>query len=290
MIRKSKYTFLFIRNGEYLIYNSARNSFWTVNEYVCNLIDTLRIEDESLIDDEEKKSQISKLHSLGILSTETEDEAVVNRIRIRNLIDFYSTENIGITLLPTISCNLACPYCFEGRKPQGIMTALTCDKIIDFINSHSNAKALSLTWYGGEPLLGIMAIEYFLQKLKELANIPLATHSIVTNGTLLDSKHWDIFKEYPLTNIQITLDGKKETHDKRRIRHDGTGTYDIIMNNILKFVDEFPNVQMSVRVNIDKENFNEFMPVYNHVISMFPDKKNIYPKIRKQSQWQSQLQ
>lgn len=276
MIRKSKYTFLFIRNGEYLIYNAARNSFWAVNEYVYNLIDTLSIEDECLVDDEEKKSQIAKLHSLGILSTEMEDETIVNQIRIRNLIGFYATDTLGITLLPTISCNLACPYCFEQGKPQGMMTTQTCDKVIDFIKNHSNAKYLALTWYGGEPLLGIKVIEYFLHKLKEITNVSLAAHAIVTNGTFLDSKHWDIFKEYPLTNIQITLDGKKETHDKRRIRHDGTGTYDIILDNMRKFADEFPNVQLSVRVNIDKENFNEFMPIYNYIKSIFPDKKNLY--------------
>lgn len=281
MIRKSKYTFLFQRGGENLIYNAARNSFWSVNQNVYDFVASLSINGMDDVADLDTSENVKKLHSLGIVTTEREDESVANQIRLKNYLSAFSSDTIGVTLLPTIWCNLACPYCYEEGKPKGLMSDETCDKVLDFIKSHTKAKWLQLMWYGGEPLLGIKIIERFLSKIDTLGDIKLAGHSLVTNGTFLDSGHWPIFKQVPLSNIQITLDGNKQTHDKRRVRHDGTGTYDLIMRNMVLFANEFPEVNMSVRVNVDRNNCDEFMDVYDSVKEALPEKKNlhIYPGI-----------
>lgn len=264
-----KRNFLFQREGENLIYNAARNSFWSVNQNVYDFVASLSINGMDDVADLDMSENVKKLHSLGIVTTEREDESVANQIRLKNYLSAFSSDTIGVTLLPTIWCNLACPYCYEEGKPQGLMSDETCDKVLDFIKCHTKAKWLQLMWYGGEPLLGIKIIERFLSKIDTLGDIKLAGHSLVTNGTFLDSDHWPIFKQVPLSNIQITLDGNKQTHDKRRVRHDGTGTYDLIMRNMVLFANEFPDVNMSVRVNVDRNNCDEFMDVYEYAKCLF---------------------
>lgn len=75
---------------------------------------------------------------------------------------------------------------------------------------------------------------------------------IVTNGYCIDESTISLFKEAKINHCQITLDGTEETHDKRRIFSDGSGTFSTIINNIIKYGDSIPN--LVIRVNIDKDN------------------------------------
>lgn len=264
-----------------MIYNAFHNNFWEVNEYVYNLIENIHIECEDDIQDEEQRQQIAKLHTLGIISTEIEDTQIVDKLRLNNLMQTFSTDTIAVTLLPTVTCNLVCPYCFERNKPKGIMSEDICDEVVNFIKGHKLAKNLSLTWYGGEPLIGYMVIERFLDRIKDLENINMNFHSLITNATLLTADRWKVFKTHPLDHVQITLDGNRQTHNQRRIRHDGSGTFDDIIRNVKSFSEEFPDTHISFRVNIDRNNAHEFMEVYEYVKSIFFGKKNlqIYPGI-----------
>ena len=69
-----------------------------------------------------------------------------------------------LTLVPTIACNLRCPYCFEKSKPKGVISNETCDKIIDFIKRDKRNPCLDLNWFGGEPLLAINQIESLVSR------------------------------------------------------------------------------------------------------------------------------
>ena len=276
MIRKSRYTFLVNRDDTYLIYSSARNSFWSVSKYVYDLVENFDNLNGNEEFSEEVEGQIAKLHSLGIISTEEEDDRIVNKLRLRRQLKSFSTDCIGLTLLPTMACNLNCPYCFEHEKNSDCMTEETMGKVVDFIKSHESANSLDLTWFGGEPMVAYKVMEPFLDKIHDLERIKLVRHGMVTNGTLLTEERWGVFEKYPLNYIQITLDGNKETHDKKRIRHDGTGTYDEITSNMKAFVEKFPKTSLSVRVNIDRNNACEFMQVYNDLKEIFGDKKNLY--------------
>lgn len=73
-----------------------------------------------------------------------------------------------------------------------IMNLATCDHVLDFIKGHKLARYLQLTWYGGEPLIGAAVIKHF--------------------------------------HIQVTLDGMENTHDKRRMRNDKSGTFRTILD------------------------------------------------------------
>ena len=279
-IRKSRYCFLINKDDTYLVYLSSTNSFYKINSYVADLIDKTNI-DVADIDKEDNSDEIKSLRKLKILTTETEDNNLADLLRIKFLMHSYSKESLGLVIAPTLACNLRCPYCFEKHKRHGLMDAKTCDSVIDFINSHTFAKTFSLTWYGGEPLLGADAIRRILSKIGEVKDIKLTSHGMVTNATLLTGKNIELFREHPLDSLQVTLDGAQPTHDTKRIYADGRGSYTDIMRNLKEYTAAYPDTNISIRVNIDKDNADQFMTVYDTIKDMFPDKRNIsvYPGI-----------
>lgn len=281
-LRKSRYCFLIKDGDHHLAYSSARNSFHAVSEYVYDLICHTSIS----LDEIEKlpnAQEIETLHTLGLLVTEEEDNRIVDNLRLHYLRNSFSSSALNLTVIPTLGCNLKCPYCFEKNKPAGLMSKTVCDNLIKFIKNQKDAKRINITWFGGEPLVGVSVIQYILSELDKLEEQKLSFQSIVTNGTLLQGDVLSVFEKHPLQQIQITLDGKKETHDTKRIRHDGTGTYDTILDNLDQFIIASPDTHVSVRVNIDKTNVEEFMDIYEYLHHRYAGKKNlsVYPGILK---------
>lgn len=160
------------------------------------------------------------------------------------------------------------------------MSDETADKLVEFVKNQINAKYLNITWFGGEPLLYPKRIDYLLERFEKLENIKLQAHSIVTNGTLIDDYVISIFKKYPLTGIQITLDGNRESHNSKRFYNSGKGTFDEILNNMDIFSKECPDTPISVRVNVDNSNRDEYVDVVKVISERFNGRKiSCYPGI-----------
>ena len=96
----------------------------------------------------------------------------------------------------------------------------------------------------------INLIEKIFNFAKEM-QIPV---NIVTNGTTIDNKYYKLLKEHKsnISVVQVTIDGNKSIHDMRRIRADGSGTFDDICNGIDKFLEI--GLKINLRINIDAEN------------------------------------
>ncbi|MDE6791796.1 MAG: SPASM domain-containing protein [Muribaculaceae bacterium] len=227
---------------------------------------------------------IEKLYKTHILATEKEDELFYDKMKIDYLRSSFQTSHLSLTILPTQSCNLRCPYCFEGEKKSVSMTEAVQEAIIKFITTRP-IKTYSITWFGGEPLLRPDIIESILEKLSKYLDKRLTHHSIVTNGTLLNKRAENIFSHFPLDSIQITLDGKKKEHDLLRCDAKGNGTFEIIKKNIITFAKRFPSTHISVRVNVTKDNMTDFYYIYAGVSGWFKangrTNYNIYPGIIK---------
>ncbi|SHH66210.1 uncharacterized protein SAMN02745135_01570 [Caloranaerobacter azorensis DSM 13643] len=128
------------------------------------------------------------------------------------------------------TCNLACKYCYANQGNYGsqdkIMTRTTAKRISDIIISKfSNIS--NITFFGGEPLLGIDAIEEICKNLSE-KNI---AYNIITNLTLIDDKVIEVLNKYNI-KITVSVDGPKEINDFNRVFKNGKGTYDVIAKNI----------------------------------------------------------
>ncbi|MDR1654084.1 MAG: radical SAM protein [Prevotellaceae bacterium] len=231
----SKYIYTFVSSkGEFLIYCSRTNSFLKLTKELFEFISEIK-KDSSLIN-EFDESLISLFVKNKILVVANEDDDYLLERQFEEDTITYSQKTLGLTLVPTLSCNFDCPYCFEEGKRGENMSDETIEHLLTFIRKHEIAKELSITWYGGEPLLAFNIIKKIVDRIENEVNIPIKYHTIVTNGFYFTDKILDFFKKHPLDTIQITLDGKKERHDTiRRQKVTGEGSYDILMNNMITF-------------------------------------------------------
>ncbi len=146
-------------------------------------------------------------------------------------------------LILTDKCNFACKYCFvEGNIKKDYkfssMNEATAKRAIDLFFLNINKKKLKksqIIFYGGEPLLNKdvfkFAVEYIQENQKKISFEHKHTMMIVTNGTFVDEELAVFFKKNDV-EIGISLDGSKEINDQMRIKTDGKGTFEDIINAI----------------------------------------------------------
>ncbi len=196
------------------------------------------------------------LASVGFIVSDDLDERKVFSLQLKNLI--YSPGTANFSVLPTYSCNLACPYCYEGSGEihRGTMGEDMTARIIQGIKTYCmNAAAsnLGLTLYGGEPLLHKKASLQLVKTLGDWAHSAGINFncSMITNGTLLTEETLSEFEPY-LKMVQVTLDGPRQYHDTRRIQKNGKGTYEQIMNAVITARKK--GILVMIRIQVAKDN------------------------------------
>jgi uncharacterized protein len=169
-------------------------------------------------------------------------------------------------IMPTYSCNLRCPYCFQDHMRTDpkfkhllrIMKPDMADRIFKAMpgieESHGvlpeSSARRNVIFFGGEPLLEATRpiVEYFIHKAQSLGGVKF---SAVSNAT--DLHHYkELLGPEKIAFIQVTIDGIPEEHDKRRIYADGSGSFEKIADNISMALDL--GTAISVRMNIDRNN------------------------------------
>ena len=139
-------------------------------------------------------------------------------------------------------CNLKCEYCFASKGNFGgtpmLMSYDIGRKAIDFIieNSH-NRKNIEIDFFGGEPLMNFNVVKQIVEyaRSREEEHGKLFRFTITTNGLLLtDDKIEYINKE--MSNVVLSIDGRKEINDRLRTKKNGKGCYDDIVPKYLKLI------------------------------------------------------
>ena len=250
-MKQSRYSF-FVKNGSQVYaYNSLSNSLaiMTNDEYKCfeSFISRGRDLPESLKE--------SLLEGFFLINDDFDE---IDFIKKRQEKLKNKCEHFSLTIAPTLNCNFRCVYCYEkGHQEYKSMSKETENEIIDYVKKISSGlKSISITWYGGEPLLKQDTIDRISTNLIKIADQKGIKYSsnIVTNGYLIDENVVLLFKKARITRCQITLDGVKENHDKRRFTSKGDGSFDVIINNLEKYGKDLPRTV--IRVNVDKTNQN----------------------------------
>lgn len=101
---------------------------------------------------------------------------------------------------------------------------------------------------------------------------------MITNGFLLTPEKVNQFEDLKIYNLQITIDGLAETHNKRRPLKNNEPTFNRIVQNISHLFQLTTKVAVQIRVNIDSTNTDEYNLIYSYLTKKF-DNKNlmIYP-------------
>ncbi len=138
-------------------------------------------------------------------------------------------------------CNLACPYCFASggsyKGDEALMTLEVGRKAIDFLfNNSFGRKIVEVDFFGGEPLLNFQLIKdvvtYGENKAKEFKKS--IKWSMTTNGVLLDEKVCEFLQKHNVGTV-LSIDGRKQVHDKYRYFKDKSGSYDKVVSNYQSF-------------------------------------------------------
>ena len=141
-------------------------------------------------------------------------------------------------------CNLACKYCFacegEYHGPRGLMSFEVGKKALDYLIEHSGTrKNLEVDFFGGEPSLNFEVVKqlvaYGREKEKETGKNFRFTYT--TNGIILIDEIME-FCNKEMSNVVLSLDGRREVNDRMRTNRGGAGSYDTIVPKFQKFIEK----------------------------------------------------
>jgi uncharacterized protein len=195
------------------------------------------------------------------------------------MIDIYNIINSSISnkvlhliLFPTEACNFRCVYCYETFQYEK-MNAATIEGIKKFLKIRiPELKSLHISWFGGEPLLAMNIIEdisiYILNLLNKYPEC-IFHADITTNAYELTLPIFEKLCQFKIGLYQISFDGPREQHDKKRILANGKGTFDRIWTNLINLKCTDKQVSFLIRLHLDKTN----LP---HIHSFMEDYKKIF--------------
>lgn len=165
----------------------------------------------------------------------------------------FSTDKLHLIILPTEQCNLRCTYCYEDFAV-GRLSEKTTDSIKSLLDKQQEQLSeLHLTWFGGEPLTAKNTVIEILEHIYGLERVAsgrlLFSSSMTTNGILLTPELFTKLLGLGVTGYQITLDGSPRTHDARRVRMGGQGTFKQIYQNLSSFFSSDLDFTLNLRVH-----------------------------------------
>lgn len=242
-----------LSNGEHILLNGLTGLMDMIDEEAYGVVSAYA-EEDCLPSEIMDRIEVIREHFLerGYLTELTRDEELAKAEALAfEMNSQRDPDQWGVVLVPYMGCNYRCTYCFEkeGGYPSRVMTKKQVDAVFKIIKDKI-APGENITLYGGEPLAkeNREIIEYILEKCEEIDNTCFA----VTNAH--DLEHYmDLLGSKKISSLQITVDGPREIHNKRRIAMDGESSYDKIMKNIEKALKE-TDVSVKMRVNVDRRN------------------------------------
>jgi uncharacterized protein len=255
----SFYNFVFEVENRYFLYNTLSTALAQIDEQTANAIRNTDIES---INVEYHEAMFTQHFIVNSRQNEMDEYLYFyNRTRFGK-----SSQSFAVNFIPSYSCNLACPYCMQGQNKENKKITLNdIDKIFTFvettiINANKNDVPILKMYthlYGGEPMLEKDALYYFVDGIASIGRKHQCEniYSMTSNMTLLDDKMIAFIKKYRIST-QVSIDGTKAEHDKRRVLKNGNGTYDMIVNNLCRLKDNNLKDCIVIRLNIDKNNLN----------------------------------
>ena len=167
---------------------------------------------------------------------------------------------VQLMLIPTYGCNLACVYCYQHgvEAEHKLITRDAVDAFFRYVRDSfsGNSKKPFITLFGGEPLINSLAQRQMIEYIVDQCAAGDYELAAVTNGfDFID--YVDILKRAKIKEIQFTLDGSREVHDKRRATANGKGTFDRVIRGMEAAVRAgFP---VNLRTVVDLENIGDLV-------------------------------
>ncbi len=141
------------------------------------------------------------------------------------------------------TCNLNCSYCFASQGKyhgeRAVMSFEVGKAALDFLIENSGTRRnLEVDFFGGEPLMNFDVVKQLVAYAREVEKEKGKNFrfTLTTNGVLIDDDVID-FANREMSNVVLSLDGRKEIHDRYRVDYAGNGSWDRIVPKFQKLVD-----------------------------------------------------
>lgn len=142
------------------------------------------------------------------------------------------------------TCNLNCSYCFASQGKyngeRAVMSFEVGKQALDFLIKNSGTRTnLEVDFFGGEPLMNFQVVKDLVKYAREQEKLHAKNFrfTLTTNGVLIDDEVID-FANREMSNVVLSLDGRKEIHDRFRVDYAGNGSFDKIVPKFQKLVKE----------------------------------------------------
>jgi uncharacterized protein len=159
-------------------------------------------------------------------------------------------------------CNLACRYCFaeegEYHGRRALMSFEVGKKALDFLIANSGQRRnLEVDFFGGEPLMNWQVVKDLVAYGREQEKLhdKKFRFTLTTNGVLLDDEVME-FCNREMANVVLSIDGRKEIHDKMRPFRKGAGSYDLVVPKFRKFAESRHQDKYYVRGTFTRNNLD----------------------------------
>lgn len=233
-------------NGYNIVLDVNSGAVHIVDEVVYDVLPLFETHTESEIESclkgrypveeiREAAAEISQLKEAGELFTPDEYEGYIEGFGNR------PTVVKALCLHIAHDCNLACRYCFaqegEYHGKRALMSFETGKAALDFLIANSgNRRNLEVDFFGGEPTLNFQVVKgltAYGREQEKLHNKKFR-FTLTTNGVLLNEEIME-FANQEMSNVVLSIDGRKAVNDKMRPFPNGTGSYELIVPKFLEF-------------------------------------------------------
>jgi uncharacterized protein len=284
-LKPSNYNRTVAYNQDWLLFNGVSSGLLLLNSSSYQKLLPLLVTPGKIRPDEfadpELVELIDRLEKGRFLVDESFNELEFLRERFRAA---QYGNPVTVTIATTLDCNLGCYYCYEERE-QSNLNRERCDGIFAHIEKLLRAsphKKLYVSWYGGEPMLNIDAIEYLSPRLIDFCEtngIHYNAH-MVTNGTCWPAAADDcvsFVRRHEIKHVQFSFDGLAENHNNRRHylkkEPNRLSSFDALSRTVNSLVG---HASLYLRINVDKGSLPDAYPLVDY----FHEQGWLYPGSR----------
>ena len=186
---------------------------------------------------EECYRQIEELKNAGKLFSKDTFEPMAGELKVRT-----SGVVKALCLHIAHTCNLNCSYCFASQGKyhgeRALMSYEVGKRALDFLVENSGTRRnLEVDFFGGEPLMNFDVVKKLVEYARSIEKEKGKNFrfTLTTNGVLIDEDVID-FANREMSNVVLSLDGRKEVHDRYRVDYAGNGSFEKIVPKFQKLV------------------------------------------------------
>jgi len=243
-------------NGYNIVLDVESGCVHVVDDIVYDLIGGRDVSHYDARQVAEAREEVQELVRTGQLFTEDVYEKYITGLEERQ------TVVKALCLHIAHDCNLACRYCFAGEGEyhgrRALMSFEVGKKALDFLVANSgNRVNLEVDFFGGEPLMNWQVVKDLVaygRSLEQEHNKKFR-FTLTTNGVLLNDEILE-FANREMSNLVLSIDGRKCVHDRMRPFRGGQGSYDMIVPKFKKAAESRGQTNYYVRGTFTHHNLD----------------------------------